>query len=122
MTDKLNIEEQAVLAIRNSVRWLFELLRNIAVVGAIMYLGRKTDNLFLIILAQIGVFLLAQFVLGYLGDAFLMMVDPPPASRLSQKFKVAIFILATVLVFVGFQFLLNKAVNDIANAYLLAPK
>jgi hypothetical protein len=104
---------------RNLVRWIFDLVRNILVVGLLQFLANKSHSTILTIASVAGVMLLTMYLVSF-QDTFLVT----PFRRLkSSKLAAVLNILLTGIVVMALVFasstLVSKAIRDVAESYAI---
>ena len=106
-----------MVKLRESIRWCFELLRNVAVIGAIQYLSIKTDNQFLFWISHAATFMLVAYFYSYIEqvtfDLFPQIKRRWLAATLEALILVVVVGVGGMSINVGIQ----RAVADVAAAY-----
>ena len=116
--NKTNFVKNNPVELRAFVKWCFDLLRNLMIVGVLLFLGVKTNNLLLKGASGILLALIFYYLWSYIDAMIWSPINFPRYPRASKYggfvLNVALFISAWIL---GLYYL-QVFIFSITNAYL----
>ena len=105
-------------AIRNLIKWLFEFLRNVMVVGVVIFLGKKTNNVALKWVGATFEGLLFAYLWSYLDPLLIRPFHRIQNPIIEVVLNALVHLLIIATFWWGTIVFLGVLTDDIANGYL----
>jgi hypothetical protein len=103
--------------IRARIKWVFDYLRNMMIVGVILFLGKTSHNSILTNLGLVGCGILWAYLMTYWELLSVRPFHPLKNKQLSNKLDLAFFFLVIAPLGVALQYALITVVVQVADAY-----